>query len=870
MPRHGAFDNTLPLSREPQGPRSFGRVREPGRPSTLGLATNLFGTLLGGAADIIDSAGNREISSGIDEAIEGGFEEAFGETIGEEITEGINRISKTKESSKQGRDATDRFNLFLMSEIKKLKVQHPGKEELINKLLRDRGLIDPQLQLLKEQGAIEDRAEAADFARNETMINEAVKLGVATFNEPGNPASGVDEETTLKQITEVFVARGELDRSLKSRGFFKTPSGEIKSTLRPVYIQNIPVIRRSLFIQAMAGIRAPLNQLSALMRAGDIKGVNEGMQGLTVLADQFRLDQIKNTLNLNPSEKEDYMKYVDDLLVSITSGVLGTEKITDLNQLKALENVFGYATKNAEIMNATDLPTLFRLSLLSKNLGDVLLSTNLSGNIGLKTKLARKIGLEIKTLGDIVPSKSDPEDGDIPPLGSGEVDHSKVDKQDRVQAASDIQKGLQDIGFIINSKADSYTWIQSNGPGFNAFINTSGGVVLTEEDRDVIANQMLHPNFLTNLNKSLSFHPKKAAAVGAYAFDMVQQTLQDTMRQFRNFPIFGGLNRDFKIEFDNQTKQFITKDENPLGAARRPGAGPIAGGKSFADIAGVKDRMNKINKMVPFLVETRQFKDSVKGTSEVEFMESVKDLVTKDLFTLNVTPAFIPKNAPNVQTKQGVSLEGLGTEILSAVDKAAPILEALNVPLVVTSATEGKHKKGSKHFSGNAIDIRTRQLAPENQQKVTAELKDALGTDFDVILEKDHIHIEYDPKKKIIEGGGGETELIGQVAPDRQEEDKIRLFNLLTPDLKEKLERLSIRDIPEKAAKGLEEELELSLKSMSRVDLQRMAMALITGNITGSFIPTDENIDFILKADEDDLVNLLFKNLVFTARGKEV
>ena len=45
-----------------------------------------------------------------------------------------------------------------------------------------------------------------------------------------------------------------------------------------------------------------------------------------------------------------------------------------------------------------------------------------------------------------------------------------------------------------------------------------------------------------------------------------------------------------------------------------------------------------------------------------------------------------------------------------------------------------------------AIDVRTRDLAPADVQKILAQIKDCLGADFDVLLEADHIHIEFQPK----------------------------------------------------------------------------------------------------------------------------
>jgi len=64
--------------------------------------------------------------------------------------------------------------------------------------------------------------------------------------------------------------------------------------------------------------------------------------------------------------------------------------------------------------------------------------------------------------------------------------------------------------------------------------------------------------------------------------------------------------------------------------------------------------------------------------------------------------------------------------------------------LTVTSALDGVHKTGSLHYQGLAIDIRSRTLPDE--LTIANELRDDLGPDYDVLLERDHIHIEYDPR----------------------------------------------------------------------------------------------------------------------------
>jgi hypothetical protein len=53
------------------------------------------------------------------------------------------------------------------------------------------------------------------------------------------------------------------------------------------------------------------------------------------------------------------------------------------------------------------------------------------------------------------------------------------------------------------------------------------------------------------------------------------------------------------------------------------------------------------------------------------------------------------------------------------------------------------------HYAGAAVDIRTRDLAPEEQKKFEARVRECLGEDFDVVLEETHLHLEFQPKRSL-------------------------------------------------------------------------------------------------------------------------
>lgn len=120
---------------------------------------------------------------------------------------------------------------------------------------------------------------------------------------------------------------------------------------------------------------------------------------------------------------------------------------------------------------------------------------------------------------------------------------------------------------------------------------------------------------------------------------------------------------------------------------------------------------------------------------------------------------------PQIAFKLGVrfdiaNLDPDSLEILRAALITAPPLIA--DVMMVTSADDSTHSKGSRHYIGRAFDLRCfgdrtgglkdleGNVIGEDQQRDvaaiwTARLSMFLGGDYDVILEVDHIHVEYDP-----------------------------------------------------------------------------------------------------------------------------
>ena len=96
-----------------------------------------------------------------------------------------------------------------------------------------------------------------------------------------------------------------------------------------------------------------------------------------------------------------------------------------------------------------------------------------------------------------------------------------------------------------------------------------------------------------------------------------------------------------------------------------------------------------------------------------------------------------------MRLKDGVVWQDMHSKIEDALQLVDRAYKEFNTELVVTSARDGKHMTGSLHYEGKAIDTRTWNVL----DNLVKRIKELLGPDYDVILEKDHVHIEHDPKK---------------------------------------------------------------------------------------------------------------------------
>lgn len=94
--------------------------------------------------------------------------------------------------------------------------------------------------------------------------------------------------------------------------------------------------------------------------------------------------------------------------------------------------------------------------------------------------------------------------------------------------------------------------------------------------------------------------------------------------------------------------------------------------------------------------------------------------------------------------KLGVDISRLKPNIRRALKAVEFFYRIQKEEPVITSTYEGNHAPSSLHYTNDAIDVRLPKHTQTSQ--LLEDLEIGLGDKYDIVVEQDHIHIEYDPK----------------------------------------------------------------------------------------------------------------------------
>lgn len=100
-----------------------------------------------------------------------------------------------------------------------------------------------------------------------------------------------------------------------------------------------------------------------------------------------------------------------------------------------------------------------------------------------------------------------------------------------------------------------------------------------------------------------------------------------------------------------------------------------------------------------------------------------------------------------LRLKSGVNPVGIRPEILLVMFIADGIYRGHGHECVVTSLNDSVHSDTSRHYQGMAVDFRTRDFSGDVAREITEELRVALGRNYLVLNEGNHIHVSYKPRK---------------------------------------------------------------------------------------------------------------------------
>lgn len=106
---------------------------------------------------------------------------------------------------------------------------------------------------------------------------------------------------------------------------------------------------------------------------------------------------------------------------------------------------------------------------------------------------------------------------------------------------------------------------------------------------------------------------------------------------------------------------------------------------------------------------------------------------------------------PRLLFKAGVDPLNVAPELVLALQVAQGVYAEHGYDCVITSLFDGKHGPNTLHQRDGmcrAADLRINHLPNELIVPIHTDIRTALPACYDVVIEKDHIHLEYDRHEK--------------------------------------------------------------------------------------------------------------------------
>lgn len=96
-----------------------------------------------------------------------------------------------------------------------------------------------------------------------------------------------------------------------------------------------------------------------------------------------------------------------------------------------------------------------------------------------------------------------------------------------------------------------------------------------------------------------------------------------------------------------------------------------------------------------------------------------------------------------------IQLNGIRTELLLGLNIVDSLhYEMFGNSMEITSVCDKDHMENSLHYCGSAVDISDDSIEPVFTETFVKEVKNRLGCEFDFLYEKNHFHLEWQPRTK--------------------------------------------------------------------------------------------------------------------------
>lgn len=96
-----------------------------------------------------------------------------------------------------------------------------------------------------------------------------------------------------------------------------------------------------------------------------------------------------------------------------------------------------------------------------------------------------------------------------------------------------------------------------------------------------------------------------------------------------------------------------------------------------------------------------------------------------------------------LEIKEGVVFQELNDQLFKIMRVYHDAMLLFRVTPVITSSHDGKHLPNSLHYKNLALDLRSRDLNDGQKERLLLEMKSGLGSDYVVVAETDHVHVQF-------------------------------------------------------------------------------------------------------------------------------